>query len=100
MDPFLLKILFLVNAMLVISTTVTVVYKLGMINGPNAHIVIAILSILVLIGYTGVLNAVFLQKRFRQGRIFYILVAALIQFTILVLSFLSVYNVLQYSLVI
>lgn len=100
MDPFLLKILVLVNILLVISTIINVIHKLEIIQGPNAHIAIAILSILVLFGYSGVLNTVFLKRRFHRGRIIYLLVAGASQLAILILSFLSYYNVMTYFLAI
>ena len=96
MDSFLLKILVLVNALLVISTVINVIHKLKIIQGPNAHIAIAILSILVLFGYSGVLNTLFLGRRFHRGRIIYLVIAGLSQVVILILSFLALYNVMTY----
>lgn len=96
MDSFLLRILVIVNILLVMSTVINVIHKLKIINGPNAHIVIAILSIIVLFGYSGILNTLFLRRRFYKGRIYYLLIAGLSQVIILVLSFLSYYNVMTY----
>ena len=96
MEPFLIRILVLINMLLVISTVINVIHKLKIIQGPNAHIAIAILSLLVLFGYSGVLNTVFLKRRFYRGRIIYIVLAALSQGIILILSFLSYYNVMTY----
>lgn len=100
MDKLLVQILVLVNMLLLISTVINVVHKLQLISGPNAHIAIAILSLLVLFGYSGVLNTVFLKRRFYRGRVYYIAIAAATQFTILILSFLSYYNVMTYFLAI
>lgn len=96
MDSFLLRILVIVNILLVMSTVINVIHKLKIIQGPNAHIVIAILSIIVLFGYSGILNTLFLRRRFYKGRIYYLLIAGLSQVIILVLSFLSYYNVMTY----
>ena len=96
MDPLLLRILVVVNALLIISTVINVIHKLKIINGPNAHIAIAILSLLALFGYSGVLNTLFLKRRFHLGRKLYLLIAGLSQLIILLLSFLSYYNVMTY----
>ena len=96
MDPLLLRILVIVNILLIISTIINVIHKLTIIHGPNAHIAIAILSLLVLFGYSGVLNTMFLKRKFHTGRTLYLVIAALSQLTILVLSFLSFYNVMTY----
>ena len=96
MDPMLLRILIVVNALLIISTVINVIHKLKIINGPNAHIAIAILSLLALFGYSGVLNTLFLKRRFHLGRKLYLLIAGLSQLVILILSFLSYYNVMTY----
>jgi multisubunit Na+/H+ antiporter MnhF subunit len=96
MDPLLLRILVIMNVLLAISTVVNVIHKLTIINGPNAHIAIAILSLLVLFGYSGVLNTMFLKRRFHLGRRLYLAVAGLSQITILILSFLSYYGVMTY----
>lgn len=100
MDPFLLKILVLINILLVISTVVNVIHKLTLISGPNAHIAIAILSLLVLFGYSGVLNTIFLKRRFHRGRYYYLVIAGGSQIVILILSFLSYYHVMTYFLAI
>ena len=96
MESFLIQILVLVNMLLVISTVINVIHKLKIIQGPNAHIAIAILSLLVLFGYSGVLNTIFLKRRFYRGRIIYLILASVSQGVILILSFLSFYNVMTY----
>lgn len=96
MDPLLLRILVIVNLLLIISTILNVIHKLTIINGPNAHIAIAILSLLVLFGYSGVLNTMFLKRKFHTGRTIYLVVAGASQLAILILSFLSYYNVMTY----
>ena len=96
MDAFLLRILVIVNILLVMSTVINVIHKLKIIQGPNAHIVIAILSILVLFGYSGILNTLFLRRKFYKGRIYYLLIAGLSQLIILLLSFLSFYKIMTY----
>ena len=96
MDALLIRILVLVNMLLVVSTVINVIHKLRIISGPNAHIAIAILSLLVLFGYSGVLNTIFLKRRFYRGRIWYLTVASFTQLVILILSFLSYYNVMTY----
>lgn len=96
MDALLIRILVLVNMLLVVSTVINVIHKLRIISGPNAHIAIAILSLLVLFGYSGVLNTIFLKRRFYRGRIWYLTFASFTQLIILILSFLSYYNVMTY----
>ena len=100
MKKLLLEILIFLNLLLVISTAVNVVQKLTLISGPSAHIIIALINILVIFGYIGVLNTLFLKKKFYVGRIIYITTASVCQFVILVLSFLAYFNIMSYSLVI
>ena len=96
MDKFLLQLLILINLLMVINTVINVIHKLTIIHGPNAHIAMAIRSLLVLFGYSGVLNTLFLKRKFYRGRIYYIVFAAAAQVVILVLSFLSYYYVMTY----
>ena len=96
MEKLLIQITVLVNFLLVISTVINVIHKLKIIQGPNAHIAIAILSILVLFGYSGILNTIFLRRKFYLGRIIYIGLAVSCQVVILTLSFLSYYNIMTY----
>lgn len=72
------------------------IHKLGKIPSSNAHIAMAILSIIVLMGYSGVLNTIFLQRKFTFGRMLYLSIAIVSQIVILVLSCLSYANVITY----
>lgn len=79
-----------------INTTLNVIHKLGKIPSSNAHIAMAILSIIVLMGYSGVLNTIFLQRKFTFGRMLYLSIAIVSQIVILILSCLSYANVITY----
>lgn len=96
MDESLIKFLVFINAINVINTVLNVVHKLGIIQGPNAHIAMAILSLISLAGYSGILNTIFLRRKFHMGRILYLLLAILAQVVILILSILSFANVMTY----
>ena len=96
MDDSLLKLLVFVNVIQFFNTVLNVTHKLGLIASPNAHIAMAILSIIVLMGYSGVLNTIFLKRKFSFGRILYLAIAIVCQIIILILSILSGANVIQY----
>lgn len=96
MDPALFKLLVFINVIQVMNTFLNVIHKLKLIQGPNAHIAMAILSMISLAGYSGVLNTIFLKRRFHFGRILYMVVAMLAQAVILVLSILAFDNVMTY----
>ena len=100
MDKLLMKILIMMNLLLTISPAVNACQKLNMIEGPPAHIIISLLSEIVLFGYIGVLNAIFLKKKFYRGRVLYIDGACSCQFVILILSFLSYLKIISYNLAI
>ena len=56
----------------------------------------AILSLIALAGYSGILNTIFLRRKFHMGRILYLVLAILSQVIILILSILSFDNVISY----
>ena len=56
----------------------------------------AILSIISLMGYSGILNTIFLRRKFHFGRILYLLLAILSQIVILILSILAFAKVMTY----
>ena len=96
MEDSLFKLLIFVNIIQFLNTVLNVVHKLGLILSPNAHIAMAILSIIVLMGYSGVLNTIFLKRKFSFGRVFYLVIAIISQVVIFILSFLSFYNIIGY----
>ena len=91
-----MKILVFMVALQVMSTIVNVIHKLRLIDGPPAHVAIAILSMIVLFGYSGILNTLFLQKKFFMGRIIYMVVAMGSQLVILLLSIFAWVGVMTY----
>ena len=96
MDDALFKLLIFINAVQVINTILNVIHKLKIIQGPNAHIVMAILSLIALAGYSGVMNTIFLRRKFIFGRYFYMLIAIASQVAILVLSIMSYIGAMTY----
>ena len=96
MDPSLFKLLIFINAVQIINTILNVIHKLKLIQGPNAHIAMAILSMISLAGYSGVLNTIFLRRKFLLGRIFYMVIAMGAQVAILILSIMSFIQVMTY----
>lgn len=96
MKDSLLKLLFFINIIQFINTVVNVMHYLTLIHGPNAHIVIAILSIVGLMGYSGVLNAIFLKRKLELGRILFLILAMFVQIVILILSILAFSNIISY----
>lgn len=60
----------------------------------------AILSMMILGGYSGILNTIFLNRKFTVGRIAYIAGAILGQASILILSILAWVKIITYFLAI
>ena len=96
MDPALFKLMMFINAIQVINTILNVIHKLRIIQGPNAHIAMAILSMISLAGYSGILNTIFLKRKFMFGRIFYMVIAMSAQVAILILSIMSFDKIMTY----
>jgi hypothetical protein len=96
MDPFLIRLLIFLNILNVFNTILNVIHKLEYIHGPSAHMAMAFLSIIILLGYSGILNTVFLKRKFHCGRIFYLVIAVTCQCIVLVFSFLSYYEIITY----
>lgn len=96
MDPSLFKLLIFINAVQIINTILNVIHKLKIIHGPNAHIAMAILSMISLAGYSGILNTIFLRRKFMFGRIFYMSIAMGAQVAILILSIMSFDKIMTY----
>ena len=96
MDPALFKLMMFINAIQVINTILNVIHKLRIIHGPNAHIAMAILSMISLAGYSGILNTIFLKRKFMFGRIFYMVIAMSAQVAILILSIMSFDKIMTY----
>ena len=100
MDEMLMKILVFITALQIINTVINVIHKLRYIHGPPAHVAIAILSMLILFGYSGILNSLFLKRKFSVGRIAYIVVAVTSQFVILSLAIMAWTKFITYYLAI
>ena len=60
----------------------------------------ALLSIIILLGYSGILNTVFLKRKFHFGRILYLSVAIFCQSLVMTFSFLAYYKVMTYFIAI
>jgi hypothetical protein len=60
----------------------------------------ALLCIIILLGYSGILNTIFLKRKFQFGRKLYLSIAITSQIAVLILSFLSYYDVMTYFLAI
>jgi len=56
----------------------------------------ALLCIVILLGYSGILNTIFLKRKFQFGRKLYLTIAISSQIVVLVLSLLSYYDVMTY----
>ena len=95
-DDSLIKFLVFVNVVQFINTVLNVIHKLGIIHGPNAHIAMALLCMIILMGYSGILNTLFLKRKFSFGRILYLVLAIVSQVVILILSFLAFANIMTY----
>lgn len=96
MNETLIKFLFFFNVVNGINTFINVLHKMGKLYGPTAHIAMAILSMIALLGYSGILNTIFLRRKFHFGRYLYLFLAMLSQIIILILSILSFANVMTY----
>lgn len=96
MDETLKKVLVFIVALQIMNTVVNVLHKLEYLQGPPSHVAMAILSTMILFGYSGILNSIFLKRRFTIGRIAYIIGAVTGQLSILVLSILSWVNIMTY----
>lgn len=96
MDERLMKILAFIVALQIMSTTINVLHKLEYLSGAHSHVAMAILSTMILLGYSGILNTIFLKRKFTAGRIAYIIGAFLGQLTILILSIMAWVGVVTY----
>lgn len=77
------------SALGIFNTIINVLNKLNLLDGPPTRVAQAVLSIIVLFGYTGVLNTVFLKKKFMLGRLIFMVFAIISQIVILTLAILS-----------
>ena len=91
-----MKMLVFMTILQIFSTIINVIHKLKLISGPNAHVAIAILSMIVLFGYSGILNTLFLRRKFLLGRIIYMGFAMISQLAILMLSIFAWVGVMSY----
>jgi hypothetical protein len=78
-----------VTLLQIFNTIIGVLDKLKHIDGPPARFACALLNILVLLGYSGILNTIFLKRNLQRARIVYLFIAIAIQITILILAILS-----------
>ena len=96
MNECLGKMLLFITFLSIINTFINVIHKMELIHGPPAHVAMAILCMIILFGYSGILNTLFLKRRFMLGRIAYMIVAMGSQSVVLILSILAWMEIITY----
>ena len=96
MNEALLKMLAFITALQIFNTIINVIHKLEIIHGPPAHVAIAILSMIIIFGYSGILNQLFLNRKLQLGRKIYLSFAFTSQLVILTLAILAWVEVITY----